>query len=68
MDLVNGIPTLNTNKLPDGQTYYKSIVNTIKISAGEAIEIIFYKTDLTKNYSFDTISLDSVDGKFIVTI
>lgn len=68
VDLVNGIPTLNTNKLPDGQTYYKSIVNTIKISAGEAIEIIFYKTDLTKNYSFDTISLDSVDGKFIVTI
>ena len=62
------IPTLNTNKLPDGQTYYKSIVNTIKISAGEAIEIIFYKTDLSKNYSFETISLDSVDGKFIVTI
>lgn len=68
VDLVDGIPTLNTNKLPDGQMYYKSVVNTIKISAGEAIEIIFYKTDLTKNYSFETISLDSVDGKFIVTV
>ena len=68
VDLVDGIPTLNTNKLPDGQTYYKSIVNTIKISAGEAIEIIFYKTDLSKNYSKTSQSFDSIDNKFTVTI
>ena len=68
VDLVDGIPVLNTNKLPVGETFYKSVVNTIKINAGEAIEIIFYKTDLTKNYSLTTISLDSVGGEFKVTI
>ena len=68
VDIIDGLPVLETNKLKPGETYFKSVVNTIKINAGESIEIIFYKTDKTKDYSFSIVSLDSVGGKFLVTI
>ena len=68
VDIIDDLPVLETNKLKPGETYFKSVVNTIKINAGESIEIIFYKTDKTKDYSFLTVSLDSVGGKFLVTI
>lgn len=68
VDIIDGLPVLETNKLKPGETYFKSVINTVRINAGESIEIVFYKTDKTRDYSFSTVSLDSVGGKFIVTI
>lgn len=68
VDIVDGIPKLNTNALKPGETYYKSVVNTIKINAGEAVEIIFFKTDITQDYSMSLVTSNSVDGKFSVII
>lgn len=64
VDLVAGVPTLNTNKIPAGETYLKSVVNTIQINAGEAIEILFLKSVPTNNYTMTEVFADSDGGEF----
>lgn len=68
VDLIDGIPVIQTNALSDGETFYKKVVNTIKINAGEAIKITFFKTDISKDYSMSNRSLNNISGKFNVVI
>lgn len=46
-----GVLTTETNDLLNsGSSFYKKITNTVAINAGEAVSIIFFKSDKTKNY------------------
>ncbi len=68
VDLIDGVPTIQTNALLTGETFYKKVVNTMKINAGEAIKITFFKTDISKDYSMSNRSLNNISGKFNVVI
>lgn len=46
----------------------KEVYNTVKINAGEAIAIKFFKTDISKDYSINEIKANSEGGIFNVII
>ena len=68
IDNIKGELIIQTNALSNGEEYYKKVVNTMKINAGEAIEIIFTKDDITKDYSIATKSANNESGKFYVVL
>lgn len=68
LDVIDGSLVLETNKIPDGQTYLKSVTNTVAINAGEAVSFKFFKSDITKNYSLSNTQGNGVSSVYTVTI
>ena len=68
VDMIDGVATIKINALANGENYYTKVINTMKINAGEAIKITFFKTDITKDYSMPTKSSNNVSGKFNVVL
>lgn len=68
LDKKDGNLVLETNKVPDGQTFLTSVTNTIAINAGEAVSFKFFKSDITKNYSLSNTQGNGVSSVYTVTI
>lgn len=54
--------------IDDGGEYYSKAKINRDVTAGESITIYFFKTDTTKNYSFEIKSAQLVDGNYYITI
>lgn len=68
LDKKDGNLVLETNKVPDGQSFLTSVTNTIAINAGEAVSFKFFKSDITKNYSLSNTQGNGVSSVYTVTI
>lgn len=67
---INGeiVLTQKTNKIPDGEEWYKQVYNTIHISSGEAISIKFFKSNISKNYSKSVTNIEKESSIYKVVI
>lgn len=68
LDQGGSLTTTTNDALNSEFDFYKKVTNTVKIIAGEAIVIRFFKSDITKNYSVSETNVVQDGEKFTITL